>query len=118
MVGLVQQISLERHVLRSVSSRAISLGPDRLKSYEAAFRSWQQSWEATQESSLDPSSPKGPLGFDAAALLWLGYIRLNADMGPHRDLMSKDPQTIARAFVSKDALHLKRSSHLDRAVLQ
>jgi hypothetical protein len=50
--------------------------------------------------------------------LWLGYIRLNADMGPHCDLMSKDPQTIACAIVSKDALRLTRSPHLDRAVLQ
>ena len=118
MVGLVQQIFLERHVLRSLSSKSSSLGADKLKSYEAAFRSWHQSWEATQESSLDPSSPKGPLGFDAAAILWLGYIRLNADMGPHRNLMSRDPQRIARAFVSKGILRLTRSPHLDRAVLQ
>ncbi|KAH6613053.1 hypothetical protein C7974DRAFT_405086 [Boeremia exigua] len=118
IVGLIQQIFLERHVLRSLSSRTLSLSSENLKSYEAAFMSWHQSWEATQESSLDPSSPKGPLGFDAAAILWLGYIRLNADMGPHRNLMSKDPQIIARAFVSKDVLRLTRSSHLDRAVLQ
>jgi hypothetical protein len=118
IVGLVQQIFLERHVLRSVSSTIISLTPDSLKVYESAFQSWQLSWEATQESSLDPSSPKGPLGFDAAAMLRLAYIRLNANMGPIRDLMSKDPQCIAREFVCEDTLRLMRSPHLDRAILQ
>ncbi|KAM0323527.1 hypothetical protein ACHAQA_008808 [Verticillium albo-atrum] len=85
---------------------------------EGALRAWQESWEATRESTLDPSSPKGPLGFNSTALLRLAYIRLNTNIGPNRQLITRDPRDIAAAFLRGDTHVQKRSPHLDRAVLQ
>ncbi|RSM11387.1 hypothetical protein CEP52_003051 [Fusarium oligoseptatum] len=85
---------------------------------EAALRAWQESWEATHESTLDPSSPKGPLGFNSTALLRLVYIRLNAHTGPFRQLFTRDPVIIARGFTDGKISVCNRSPHLDRAILQ
>lgn len=95
-----------------------SLSEDFVKKMEAALRAWQESWEATHESTLDPSSPKGPIGFNSTALLRLVYIRLNANIGPYRQLFTRDPAVIARAFTDGKVSVCNRSPHLDRAILQ
>ena len=118
MHGLVQQIFLERQSSAWHTKHSPSLRNDAAKIFESALQAWQLSWEATQESTLDPASPKGPLGFDAAALLRLGYIRVNADLGPHRNLLSGDSQCIADAVMDDTVSVFMRSPHIDRAVLQ
>jgi hypothetical protein len=116
--GLVQKVNLEHQTATCLLQDGPSMRPQLLKQMETALRSWQASWEATYESTLDPCSPKGPLGFNATALLRLAHIRLNANLGPCRDLISSSPARIQQIFTSTDTLCLCRSPSLDRAVLQ
>ncbi|KAI1396649.1 hypothetical protein F4819DRAFT_121988 [Hypoxylon fuscum] len=102
--GILQKIYLDRH------GSAGSLGLDTIKCFETALRTWQTSWELTDESTLDPLSPKGPLGLSATALFRLAYIRLNSDFGPCRGLLSGDIRCITRR-----RSNLTRSPHSDRA---
>ncbi|KAH6691087.1 hypothetical protein BKA61DRAFT_285143 [Leptodontidium sp. MPI-SDFR-AT-0119] len=118
MSGLLQRIFLERHTSGCLPDASSSLRPVVIKTFECALRIWQISWEATQESSLDPSSSKGPLGFNAVAMLRLAYIRLNANLGPYRNLITRDPHRIAGALTNGTIPLFVRNFHLDRAVLQ
>ncbi|KAF7556592.1 hypothetical protein G7Z17_g1352 [Cylindrodendrum hubeiense] len=115
--GLLQQIFFIRNATSCLPDSTMSLSMDVVKNMEAALRAWQESWEATYESTLDPSSPKGPLGFNSTALLRLVYIRLNANTGPGRQLVTRDPMDIAQAFTNAQVHVCNRSPHLDRAVL-
>lgn len=116
--GLIQVIFFERQGRQCTINPGPSLGEETLKSMEASLRSWQRSWESTVESTLDPLSPKGPLAFNSAALLRIAYVRLNADIGPHRNLQTREPQELAKCVTSDSLLILERSAHTDRAVLQ
>ncbi|CAG8889082.1 unnamed protein product [Penicillium nalgiovense] len=116
--GLVQKVNIEHQTATCLPQDSSSVRPQLLKLMETALRSWQSSWEATYESTLDPCSPKGPLGFNATALLRLAHIRLNANLGPCRDLISGSPARIQQIFTSTDTICLSRSPSLDRAVLQ
>lgn len=111
--ALIQSIYFER---QSTTSHTIRL--DIVKKFESALQTWQRSWEATLETSLDPESPRGPLGFNSAALLRLAYLRLNVNLGPCRNLLSQDPQSIALIFTNNSTPLFTRSLHVDRAVLQ
>lgn len=114
--GLLQQIFLERHATSYLPESP--LRAEFIKSMEIALRSWQCSWEATWESTLDPSSPKGPLGFNATALLRIAYIRLNINLGSNRQLITHDPERIAKAVSGPGLPSLTHSPNIDRAVLQ
>ncbi|KAI3572708.1 hypothetical protein IWW34DRAFT_761803 [Fusarium oxysporum f. sp. albedinis] len=116
--GIFLQIFYARNALGPVSDPRSSLSEDFVKKMEAALRVWQESWETTHESTLDPSSPKGPMGFNSTALLRLVYIRLNANTGPYRQLFTRDPTVTARAFIDGKIGVCNRSPHLDRAILQ
>ncbi|KAL6406126.1 hypothetical protein AUP68_10689 [Ilyonectria robusta] len=116
--GLLQQIFFVRNATSCLPDSTRSLSMDVVKNMEASLRAWQESWEATHESTLDPSSPKGPLGFNSTALLRLVYIRLNANTGPGRQLVTRHPMDIAQAFTNAQVHVCNRSPHLDRAVLQ
>ncbi|GKT42138.1 uncharacterized protein ColSpa_02319 [Colletotrichum spaethianum] len=114
--GLVQHIFLARNS----SANRDALGGEFISKMESSLRAWQESWEATYESTTDPSSPKGPMGFNATAMLRLAYIRLNADLGPACRLLDLDSRDVAAAFfAAKHTIGVKdRSPQLDRAVLQ
>lgn len=117
--GLSIQVFLARNAADPFLRSDSSLSLDFIEKMEAALRVWQRSWEATHESSLDPSSPKGSLGFNCTAILRLVYIRLNVNTGFSRQLLSRDPVEIAHAFGDSNiAAEIKRSPHLDMAVLQ
>ncbi|KAJ5146128.1 uncharacterized protein N7515_000692 [Penicillium bovifimosum] len=116
--GLVQKVNLERQTASCLAQDGSLISPQLLKQMETALRSWQSSWEAAYESTLDPCSPKGPLGFNATALLRLAHIRLHANLGPCRDLISGNSARIQQIFTSTDAICVARSTSLDRAVLQ
>lgn len=111
--AMMQNIYFERQ-----TTIGHTLHPDTVKKFESALQVWQRSWEATQETSLDPSSPSGPLGFNSAALLRLAYIRLNANIGPCRNLISQDPKAIAGCITGNAYPLFTRSCHVDRAILQ
>lgn len=116
--GLVQKIYLEHQSASCLPHDVSPMRPELLKSMERALKSWQSSWEATYESTLDPRSPKGPLGFNATALLRLAHIRLNANLGLCHDLISGNPTQIQQIFTDPDTIRLSRSPSLDRAILQ
>ncbi|KAL7620384.1 hypothetical protein AAE478_009379 [Parahypoxylon ruwenzoriense] len=103
--GLLQQIYIDRHSTGS-------LQPETVESFETALRAWQASWELTGESTLDPSSPKGPFGLSAIALLRLAYIRLNSDLRPCPWLLTNDIRCVTGEHSCVD-----RSTQLDKAVL-
>jgi len=74
--------------------------------------------EATTESILNPSSPKGPLRFSVTALLRLAHIRLNANLGACRDHTSGDPARVRQAFTNSQFCPLVYSPSLDRVISQ
>jgi hypothetical protein len=118
--GLLQQVFLARNAAGCLADARGILCDDLVDKMQQALRAWQESWESTYESTTDPSSPKGPLGFNSTAILRLAYIRLSANFGPSRQLLFvRDPRTIAEAFHSGRAIKAEdRSPRLDRAVLQ
>ncbi|KEQ93027.1 hypothetical protein AUEXF2481DRAFT_90668 [Aureobasidium subglaciale EXF-2481] len=117
--GCYQQIFFERQAAGGfLPFHKSTLRPDVVKVFEAGLRAWQNSWEATVESTLDPCSPKGPLGFNATALLRLAYIRLNSNLPPLRKFDDKTSPGMAVMFASSAAPGIERSVSVDRAVLQ
>ena len=104
--GLLQQIYIDHHGSMGL------LRPETIKYYENALRSWQLSWESSRESTLDPMSPKGPLGLSSAALLRLAYIRLNSDISPRGGPLSSNLRCrIGQSF------NLDRSPQVDKAIV-
>lgn len=113
---IIQEIFFARQLYFTSDGTSSSLAPEVLSQLDMALRNWQRSWEATKDSSFDPSAPGGPLSFNATALFRLAYIRLHIDFGPCRQLESRDPMQIAHAF--RSAPRLERSPYVARAVLQ
>ncbi|KAI8712198.1 Fungal-trans domain-containing protein [Fusarium sp. LHS14.1] len=112
---IIQHIFFARQ-LQFPSATASSLAPGVLGRLDSVLKNWQLGWEATKDSSFDPSAHGGPLSFNATGLFRLAYIRLHIDLGPCRQLELRDPGTIARAF--SNAPLLERSASVARAVLQ
>lgn len=114
---IVQQIFFTRQSSFQLDgAECASLAADVQSRFDLALRAWQRNWETTKDSSLDPSAPGGPLSFNSTALFRLAYIRLHANLGPCRQLESRDAMAIARAF--HNAPLLERSTSVGRAVLQ
>lgn len=118
--GILQHVFLARNAAGCLPDAGGALSDSLVEKMHLALRAWQGSWEATYESTTDPSSPKGPLGFNSTAILRLAYIRLSANFGASRQLLfARDPQAIAEAFSSRRAIKAEdRSPRLDQAVLQ
>ncbi|KAF6833855.1 AmdA [Colletotrichum plurivorum] len=112
--GLLQHVSLAR----SVFFGRQGLGQEFVATMEAALRRWQESWEATYESTTDPSSPKGPMGFNSTAILRLAYVRLNTKTIPKRRILMQNPSDVVDVFARRSITGDSRSPALDRAVLQ
>lgn len=66
--------------------------------YRRALRSWTSVWQQAPESSLDPHNENGPIPFTSSALLGLAYVRLSLNLGPYRQLETRDPYRIASAL--------------------
>jgi hypothetical protein len=117
--GCYQQIFFERQASGGfLPFNKSTLRHDVVKVFEAALRAWQNSWEVTAESTLDPCSPKGPLGFNATALLRLAYIRLNSHFPAFRRFDDKIPNPIIAMFTTATSPTIVRSVSVDRAILQ
>jgi hypothetical protein len=115
--AILQQLFFSRQSLTDFEQNPTGCLPaDTLRKFERALRRWQYNWESTKDSSIDPSSPDGPLAFNATALLRIAYIRLHADLGPCRQLDTGDPEAIAKAM--NIVAPMTRSPQLCRAVLQ
>lgn len=72
---------------------------ERLSCYSRGLRSWTTSWQQAPESSLDPNNDNGPIPFTSSSLLGLAYVRIYLNIGPHRQLESRDPDTISKALI-------------------
>lgn len=55
-------------------------------------------WQQAPESSLDPHNENGPIPFTSSSFLGLAYVRLSLNLGPHRQLETRDPCTIATSL--------------------
>lgn len=119
--GLLQQIFLARNAAGCLPDAGGVLCDSLVEKMHLALRAWQESWEATYESTTDPSSPKGPLGFNSTAILRMAYVRLSADFGPSRRLLfAREPWFVVDAFRrgGRAIRPEDRSPRLDQAVLQ
>ncbi|KAJ5772334.1 hypothetical protein N7520_002863 [Penicillium odoratum] len=118
--GVFQHILLAWEFASSTSlptEPSAVLPADMLSQFHAALRRWQRSWEASSDpSTITPSSPKGPLGFNATAIFRIACIRLHLNLGPHRSLGTWNPEVIANAFLN--APNPQQSPQVYHAVLQ
>lgn len=100
--GIFQQIYLAWEssfcLPGSTEGNPISLPRELLTRFHSALRRWQKGWETSSDPSITPTSPKGPLGFNATAIFRIACIRLHFNLGPHRNLGTGDPEAIASAF--------------------
>lgn len=62
------------------------------------LRGWTSNWQQGQESSLDPNNENGPIPFTSSSLLGLAYVRIYLNLGPYRQLETRDPVRIAEAL--------------------
>jgi hypothetical protein len=115
--AIIQQIYYARQASRICRplTGANILRREDIEIFERALKAWQVGWERTPESSLNPTNPYGPVAFSSTALLRLAYIRLHMDLGPHRELDTREPQVIARALEA--APIVVRGPHLSRVVI-
>ena len=114
---IVQQIFFARESPPVLGeSNNASLRSQTIATLEVALRRWQHNWEVTHDSTINPQSTSGPLGFNSTAIFRIAYIRLHVDLGPCRKLETRNPVCMARAFC--DAPLPPRSSQVYRAVLQ
>lgn len=117
MFAILQSIFFLRE-----SSKAMPVMPESCKLREndietlsRALQNWQTLWENSPESSVDPHSANGPVAFNSTALLRLAWIRIHSDLGPCRNLASRNPTLIVEAFKTCPPLH--RSPGLTPALL-
>ena len=66
--------------------------------FRRGLRSWTSGWQQAPESSLDPNNENGPIPFTSSSLLGLAYVRIYLNLGPYRQLETRDPSRIARAL--------------------
>jgi hypothetical protein len=66
--------------------------------FRRGLRCWTSGWQQAPESSLDPNNDNGPIPFTSSSLLALAYARIYLNLGPYRQLQTRDPQRIARAL--------------------
>ncbi|KAJ5732463.1 hypothetical protein N7493_003944 [Penicillium malachiteum] len=100
--GIFQHIffAWESEFCMSQQENSVSLPDESLSKFHTALRRWQRSWETSSDPSITPSSPKGPLGFNATAIFRIACIRLHLNLGPHRCLSTWKPEIIAHAFLN------------------
>jgi hypothetical protein len=81
----------------------------------SALNAWKVAWQRAAESSLNPQNPDGPIPFTSSALLALAYIRIHVNLGPHRELETRDPFHIANSLWNSPPV--RRSPQLIPALL-
>ncbi|TIA19283.1 amidase signature enzyme [Aureobasidium pullulans] len=75
-----------------------ALPPEEVEKLERGLRCWTSGWQQAPESSLDPNNENGPIPFTSSSLLALAYARIYLNLGPYRQLQTREPQHIARAL--------------------
>ena len=93
-----------------------SLRTGDIRSIIHALHRWQLLWEKCPESTIEPETSASPISFNAIACLRLAWIRIYADLGPSRNLATRDPNLIAQVFTSGPPL--RRHPQLTPVILQ
>ncbi|EAW12714.1 C2H2-type zinc finger protein [Aspergillus clavatus NRRL 1] len=96
--GLLQRIHLVSELSIPNGDQTFSLPTEELNKLERALRSWTSVWQQAPESSLNPHNENGPIPFTSSSLLGLAYVRLSLNLGPYRQLETRDPYCIAAAL--------------------
>ncbi|ORY69941.1 uncharacterized protein BCR38DRAFT_502903 [Pseudomassariella vexata] len=96
--GLLQRIHIVRDLSLPIIDQSASLPAEEVNKLERALRSWTSGWQQAPESSLDPNNDNGPIPFTSSSLLGLAYVRIYLNLGPYRQLETRDPSRIARAL--------------------
>ncbi|KAG2414463.1 hypothetical protein HFD88_003654 [Aspergillus terreus] len=96
--GLLQRIHLVSELSIPNGDQSLSLPTEELNKLERALRSWTSVWQQAPESSLDPHNENGPIPFTSSSLLGLAYVRLSLNLGPYRQLETRDPYRIATSL--------------------
>ncbi|KAI5197138.1 amidase signature enzyme [Aureobasidium subglaciale] len=96
--GLIQRIHIVRDLSLPVMSDMAALPSEEVEKLERGLRCWTSGWQQAPESSLDPNNENGPIPFTSSSLLALAYARIYLNLGPYRQLQTRDPQRIARAL--------------------
>ncbi|KAH8800443.1 hypothetical protein F5884DRAFT_810383 [Xylogone sp. PMI_703] len=93
-----------------------SLRGEDIRSILRALHRWQTLWEKCPESTIEPDATASPISFNAIACLRLAWIRIYADLGPCRNLATRDPNLIVQVFTSGPPL--QRHKRLTPVLLQ
>lgn len=112
--ALLQRI----HVVRELSfpmAPSTRMSTSEQQTVSRALRSWTSLWQQTPESILDPNNESGPIPFTSSALLVVAYVRMSLDIGQHRHLDSRDPETIAAGLAQLP--EIERNDNLLSALL-
>lgn len=96
VLALIQRSFSVRQLSFPASSETYTLS----EQLEVALQRWKLRWQKSPESSLDPHNTNGPIPFTSTCFLALAYVRLVLDIGPHRELHTRDPLRIAAALES------------------
>ncbi|KAI1084352.1 amidase signature domain-containing protein [Whalleya microplaca] len=93
--GLLQRIHIVRDLSLPVMDQTASLPKEEVNKLERALRSWTTGWQQAPESTLDPKNENGPIPFTSSSLLGLAYARIYLNLGPYRQLDTRNPTQIA-----------------------
>ncbi|KAF2164242.1 hypothetical protein M409DRAFT_56929 [Zasmidium cellare ATCC 36951] len=95
--ALIQRIFFARQ-LHDTSSTALPRAE--LDVIQSALTKWKTICQRTPNSSLDPQNAEGPVPFTSAAFLAMAFARLHLDLGPCRNLRTRDPKQVAAAILA------------------
>ncbi|KAJ3578337.1 hypothetical protein NPX13_g2230 [Xylaria arbuscula] len=96
--GLLQRIYIVRDLSLPIVDQTASLPGEEVCKLERALRAWTTGWQQAPESTLDPKNENGPIPFTSSSLLGLAYVRIYLNLGPYRQLDTRDPIRIANAL--------------------
>lgn len=84
--------------LKSETAYPTAIPKPNFNTIAVALHRWQGLWEACPESTIEPEAKSGPISFNSIACLRLAWIRLFADLGPCRNLATRDSTVIGEVF--------------------
>ncbi|KAI0405544.1 amidase signature domain-containing protein [Xylaria palmicola] len=113
--GLLQRIHIVRDLSLPIMDQTASLPNEEVCKLERALRSWTTGWQQAPESTLDPKNESGPIPFTSSSLLGLAYVRIYLNLGPYRQLETRDPARVASALYRSPPV--KRSDGVISALL-
>ncbi|KAJ5984562.1 hypothetical protein N7481_006661 [Penicillium waksmanii] len=96
--GLIQRIHIIRELGLDINDDYTEFPEVESNRLEHALRSWTTMWQQAPESNIDPANENGPVPFTSSSMLCLAYSRLNLNLGPFRQLETRDPSIIAEAL--------------------